>query len=62
VTPSDPATFVAANLLAAAALAAYLPVRKAMRVDPVQVLHAEERRPEVLSDRAGANFRGRTSV
>ena len=43
VAPSDPATFVSAALclLAAAALAAYLPARKAMRVDPVQVLRAE---------------------
>jgi putative ABC transport system permease protein len=43
VTPTDPLTFaaVAAVLLGAALLAAYVPSRRAARVDPVVVLRAE---------------------
>jgi predicted lysophospholipase L1 biosynthesis ABC-type transport system permease subunit len=42
-TPTDPATFatVAALLAIAATCAAWLPARKASRVDPVQALRAE---------------------
>jgi ABC-type antimicrobial peptide transport system permease subunit len=43
VTPSDPATFLAvpALLLVTAAVAAWLPARRASRADPVTVLRAE---------------------
>jgi ABC-type antimicrobial peptide transport system permease subunit len=42
-TPTDPATFatVAALLAIAATCAAWLPARKAARVDPVEALRAE---------------------
>ena len=43
VTPTDPATFAAVSVLLAsiAALASYLPARRATRVDPVTVLRQE---------------------
>jgi predicted permease len=43
VSPSDPLTYCAmsAALILAAALASYLPARKAMKVDPVEALRAE---------------------
>lgn len=43
VAPTDPATFaaVAALVLGAALLAGWLPARRAMRVDPAEVLRAE---------------------
>jgi len=43
VSPRDPATFasVLAVLAAAAALAAYVPARRATRIDPAEALRAE---------------------
>jgi ABC-type antimicrobial peptide transport system permease subunit len=43
IEPNDPATFglVTMVLLAAALLAAYLPARRASRVDPMVALRAE---------------------
>jgi ABC-type antimicrobial peptide transport system permease subunit len=43
VSPSDPLTYAAMSvaLIAAAALASYLPARKAIKVDPVEALRAE---------------------
>jgi ABC-type antimicrobial peptide transport system permease subunit len=43
VSPSDPLTYVVMSivLITAAALASYLPARKATKVDPVEALKAE---------------------
>jgi ABC-type antimicrobial peptide transport system permease subunit len=43
VSPSDPLTYaeMSASLIVAAALASYLPARKAAKVDPVEALRAE---------------------
>jgi putative ABC transport system permease protein len=43
VSPSDPLTYAAmsASLILAAALASYLPARRATKIDPVEALRAE---------------------
>jgi ABC-type lipoprotein release transport system permease subunit len=43
VSPADPLTYVAvsAGLILAAALASYLPARRATKVDPAEALRAE---------------------
>ena len=43
VEPMDPAAYVAAIgiIVAAAALATYLPARRAARIDPIETLKAE---------------------
>ncbi len=43
VSPSDPITYIAvsAGLILTAALASYLPARKATKIDPIQALRAE---------------------
>ena len=43
ISPLDPLTYaaVAVGILAAAAVASYLPARRVMRVDPVEALRAE---------------------
>jgi ABC-type antimicrobial peptide transport system permease subunit len=43
VSPTDPATFLSAStaLVAAAALASYLPAQRATRINPVEALRAE---------------------
>jgi ABC-type lipoprotein release transport system permease subunit len=43
IEPTDPVAYVAAVgvILSAAALASYLPARRAARVDPVETLRAE---------------------
>ncbi|MGC2390865.1 MAG: FtsX-like permease family protein [Candidatus Acidiferrum sp.] len=43
VSPNDPATFavVALTLCAVAAIAGYMPARRAMRVDPIEALRYE---------------------
>jgi ABC-type antimicrobial peptide transport system permease subunit len=43
VSPADPLTYLAAStsLVAAAALASYLPARRATRINPVEALRAE---------------------
>ena len=43
VSPMDPAAYVAAVgiIVAAAALASYVPARRAARIDPIETLRAE---------------------
>jgi len=43
VTPTDPATFLgmAVTLAAVAAIAGYLPARRASRIDPMMALRAD---------------------
>jgi ABC-type lipoprotein release transport system permease subunit len=43
IEPMDPAAYIAAIgvILAAAALASYLPARRAAMIDPMEVLRAE---------------------
>jgi len=43
VTPTDPLTFVGVTLvlIAVALAASYIPVMRAMRVDPMTTLHSE---------------------
>ena len=41
VTPTDPLVFAAVTLLAVGLMAAWLPARRATRIDPWAALHAE---------------------